>query len=110
MTRSLRSLVVRPYLLAAATLLVLAACGESPTAPITPEPPAPPPTPPGPTVPLTPPELPREFRGLWVATVGNIDWPSRSDLSIGQQQAELTTILDRAQAIGFNAVILQVRA
>jgi uncharacterized lipoprotein YddW (UPF0748 family) len=91
-------------------LAALAACSDSPTAPITPEPPAPPPTPPGPTVPLTPPELPREFRGLWVATVGNIDWPSRSDLSIGQQQAELTTILDRAQAIGFNAVILQVRA
>lgn len=94
------------------TLLALAACGESPTAP----PPAPPgptppgPTPPGPVEPVTIPTLPREFRGLWIATVANIDWPSRSGLSVGQQQAELLLILDRAQAIGFNAVILQVRA
>jgi uncharacterized lipoprotein YddW (UPF0748 family) len=83
--------------------------------PVTPAPtppgPAPPgPTPPAPPVPLTPPALPREFRGLWIATVANIDWPTRSDLTMAQQQAELRLILDRAQAIGFNAVILQVRA
>ena len=94
-----------------ALLLIVAACGDSSPTPLepTPTPPTPPPSP-GPTVPTTAPSLPREFRGLWIATVANIDWPTRSDLSIGQQQAELITILDRAQAIGLNAVILQVRA
>jgi uncharacterized lipoprotein YddW (UPF0748 family) len=30
----------------------------------------------------------REFRGIWVATVTNIDWPSRSGLSVDQQKQE----------------------
>src|SRR5207302_9266637 len=51
----------------------------------------------------------REFRGVWVATVNNIDWPSRPGLSTADQQAELLAILDRARALRFNAVILQVR-
>jgi len=57
---------------------------------------------------VPPPPL-REFRGLWVATVNNIDWPSRAGLSTPQQQAELTAILDAALALHFNAVFLQVR-
>ncbi len=56
-----------------------------------------------------PPELPREFRGVWVASVYNIDWPSRAGLSAGAQRSELTRILDTAVASGVNAVILQVR-
>ena len=55
------------------------------------------------------PPVPREFRGVWVATVGNIDWPSTPGLPVAQQQDELLTILDRAQALHLNAVILQVR-
>jgi len=55
------------------------------------------------------PPVPREFRGVWVATVGNIDWPSSPGLSVAQQQDELLTILDRAQSLHLNAVILQVR-
>ena len=55
------------------------------------------------------PELRREFRGVWVASVSNIDWPSKQDLSTDEQKAELLTILDRAQAEHLNAVILQVR-
>ncbi|HYV98049.1 MAG TPA: family 10 glycosylhydrolase [Gemmatimonadaceae bacterium] len=55
------------------------------------------------------PPVPREFRGVWVATVGNIDWPSRAGLPVEQQQDELLAILDRAQAVHLNAVILQVR-
>jgi uncharacterized lipoprotein YddW (UPF0748 family) len=51
----------------------------------------------------------REFRGVWVATVANMDWPSRRSLSTQQAQAELLRILDTAQAQGLNAVILQVR-
>jgi uncharacterized lipoprotein YddW (UPF0748 family) len=56
-----------------------------------------------------PPAPPREFRGLWVATVANIDWPSRQGLPAAKQQAELTALLDRARRLNFNAVILQVR-
>ena len=33
------------------------------------------------------PAAPREFRAVWVATVANIDWPSRKGLSTAQQQA-----------------------
>lgn len=50
-----------------------------------------------------------EMRGLWVATVANIDWPSRRGLSQRQQKKELIDILDRASRIGFNTIILQVR-
>jgi uncharacterized lipoprotein YddW (UPF0748 family) len=57
----------------------------------------------------TPPALMREMRGLWVATVANIDWPSRSTLTAEQQRSELTSILDRAAAAGFNAIIFHVR-
>lgn len=55
------------------------------------------------------PELPREFRGVWVASVSNIDWPSRPGLSTAAAKKELLTLLDRAQETGLNAVILQVR-
>jgi uncharacterized lipoprotein YddW (UPF0748 family) len=56
-----------------------------------------------------PPPVPREFRGAWVASVVNIDWPSRPGLSTWEQQAELIAILDRSVALNLNAVILQVR-
>jgi uncharacterized lipoprotein YddW (UPF0748 family) len=55
------------------------------------------------------PSPPREFRGVWVATVANIDWPSKKGLSTEQQKAELVAILDRAVELKLNAVVLQVR-
>lgn len=55
------------------------------------------------------PPVPREFRGVWVATVGNIDWPSRPGLPVAAAREELLTILDRAQALHLNAVLFQVR-
>ena len=51
----------------------------------------------------------REFRGVWIATVDNIDWPSRPGLTTDQQKVELLTLLDRAKALNLNAVVLQVR-
>ncbi|HEY9636252.1 MAG TPA: family 10 glycosylhydrolase [Coleofasciculaceae cyanobacterium] len=51
----------------------------------------------------------REFRGVWVATVWNGDWPSKPGLSVEQQQAELIGILNRIQALNFNALVFQVR-
>ncbi len=56
-----------------------------------------------------PPPAPREFRAAWVASVANIDWPSRADLSVTQQQAEIIAMLDQAQALRLNAIVLQVR-
>ncbi|BAY20548.1 hypothetical protein NIES2100_02900 [Calothrix sp. NIES-2100] len=56
-----------------------------------------------------PPSPTREFRGVWIASVANIDWPSRPGLTTVQQQAELIAMLDRAVALKLNAVILQVR-
>ena len=56
-----------------------------------------------------PPPVSREFRAAWVATVSNIDWPSRPGLSTWEQQAELIAILNKAVSLHLNAVILQVR-
>lgn len=55
------------------------------------------------------PAIAREFRGAWVASVANIDWPSQPGLSTWEQQAELIAILNRVVALNMNAVILQVR-
>ncbi len=57
----------------------------------------------------TPPTSPREFRAVWVATVGNIDWPSRPGLSNDAQKREAIAILNRAAELNLNAIIFQVR-
>lgn len=56
-----------------------------------------------------PPPMAREFRGLWIASVANIDWPSRRGLSPDSARLELRQLFDRAKASGLNAVIFQVR-
>src|SRR3954464_5912141 len=58
---------------------------------------------------LMPPTLKREFRGVWVATVNNIDWPSKPGLPVNEQKRELIRIMDRAAQIHLNAVLFQVR-
>lgn len=58
---------------------------------------------------VQPPAIPQEFRGVWVATVANIDWPSKPGLPTPQQQAELLAILDRAVELRLNAIVFQVR-
>ena len=55
------------------------------------------------------PPVPREFRAAWVATVANIDWPTRPGLPVHQLRTEMIEILDRAQHMGLNAIVLQVR-
>ena len=37
---------------------------------------------------IVPPQPSREFRGLWIATVSNLDWPSRRNLTTAAQQSE----------------------
>lgn len=55
------------------------------------------------------PELPREFRGAWVASVYNLNWPSRAGLPTVAQQSELRAILEKASELHLNALLLQVR-
>ncbi|MEO6034056.1 MAG: family 10 glycosylhydrolase [Verrucomicrobiota bacterium] len=56
-----------------------------------------------------PPSVIREFRGAWVPSVGNLQWPSTPGLTTAEQKAELIAILNRAQELNLNAIILQVR-
>lgn len=51
----------------------------------------------------------REFRGAWVATVANIDWPSKPGLSTELQKIELINILNDHQKTGINAIMFQIR-
>jgi uncharacterized lipoprotein YddW (UPF0748 family) len=50
-----------------------------------------------------------EFRGAWVATVFNLNWPSKAGLDVAQQQAELRAILDKARELRLTAILFQVR-
>ena len=51
----------------------------------------------------------QEFRAVWIATVDNIDWPSRKALPVDSQKAEFIRLLDLHKTNGMNAVIMQVR-
>jgi uncharacterized lipoprotein YddW (UPF0748 family) len=50
----------------------------------------------------------REFRGVWLATVENIDWPKPNSTS-DQQKQQLVNILESHAETGINAVFFQVR-
>ena len=50
------------------------------------------------------------FRGAWIATVANIDWPSEQAIgNTEMQQQEMVWLLDSLQSLGINAIIFQVR-
>lgn len=55
------------------------------------------------------PRATREFRAAWIATVDNIDFPSKRTLSIADQKKELLRDLDLAKDMNMNAVVFQVR-
>jgi uncharacterized lipoprotein YddW (UPF0748 family) len=95
--------VLRASLAGVAILAAATACGAAPV-PV--------------SAPLAPTALPadapypalkREFRGVWIASVANIDWPSRPGLTTAEQQGELIAMLDRAVEAGLNGIVLQVR-
>ena len=50
-----------------------------------------------------------EFRGVWIATVANIDWPTKQGLPTAQQKAEMITMLDQLAASNINAIVMQIR-
>ncbi len=51
----------------------------------------------------------REFRGMWIATVNNIDWPSAPGMPVEKQKEELISMLNTLEKLHFNAVIFQIR-
>lgn len=57
----------------------------------------------------TVPKAEREFRAAWVATVANINWPSKPGLPVDSQKKEAVALLDFLAAKHFNAVVFQVR-
>lgn len=61
------------------------------------------------TIQAAPPELKREFRAAWVATVANIDYPTKPGLSVDQMKSEMVAILDKCAELKMNAIIFQVR-
>lgn len=50
-----------------------------------------------------------EFRAAWVATVDNIDWPSKKGLPVDSQKAEFVRLADMHKMNGMNALIVQIR-
>jgi uncharacterized lipoprotein YddW (UPF0748 family) len=50
-----------------------------------------------------------EFRGVWIATVDNIDWPQKGDYNVESQKADFIRLLDMHLRNGMNAVVVQVR-
>jgi uncharacterized protein YbbC (DUF1343 family)/uncharacterized lipoprotein YddW (UPF0748 family) len=55
------------------------------------------------------PNAEREFRAAWVATVANINWPSKRGLTVEEQKKEAIKLLDLLHENNFNAVIFQAR-
>ncbi|MFB6571436.1 glycoside hydrolase family 10 protein [Streptomyces noursei] len=51
----------------------------------------------------------RELRGMWLATVAHLDWPSRPGPDHAAQQRELAALFDTAVERRLNAVFFQVR-
>lgn len=50
-----------------------------------------------------------EFRAVWVATVDNIDWPTKGNYSSDSQKVEFIRLLDMHRQNGMNALIVQIR-
>ena len=50
-----------------------------------------------------------EMRAVWIATVANIDWPSKPGLTVEQQKKEFIELLDLAKSYNMNTVVFQVR-
>lgn len=51
----------------------------------------------------------QEFRAVWIASVHNIDWPSKAGQSASAQQSQLISILNTCAKLKMNAIFLQVR-
>lgn len=54
-------------------------------------------------------ESTREMRAVWVASVYNLDWPSKKGLPVDEQKQEFIQLLDDIKAMNMNAVIMQIK-
>ncbi|MEV1287122.1 family 10 glycosylhydrolase [Micromonospora sp. NPDC049679] len=67
----------------------------------------------GPTCSPDPATPKRQFRAMWIASVVNIDWPTKASYTapdrIAAQKAEYQGWLDLAQRLNHNAVVVQIR-
>jgi uncharacterized lipoprotein YddW (UPF0748 family) len=54
-------------------------------------------------------QQPTEFRGVWIASVDNIDWPLKGMADADSQRTEYIRQLNLHKQNGMNAVIVQVR-
>ena len=95
--------------LVTATILATAQCAARKPTSTSPTPPAEPAAPARPEPILVDVSHRRELRAGWVATVANINWPSKPGLSAEVQQQELIDLLDASAEAGLNAIIFQIR-
>lgn len=51
----------------------------------------------------------RELRSAWVATVYNIDWPSKKGLTSDVQKQEFINMIGKLKEMGINSVVVQIR-
>ncbi|HPT12908.1 MAG TPA: family 10 glycosylhydrolase [Bacteroidales bacterium] len=51
----------------------------------------------------------REMRGVWVATVANIDWPSKPGLTVAEQQQEFDNLIRVFKEYKLNTIVFQIR-
>ncbi|WP_318311291.1 glycoside hydrolase family 10 protein [Flagellimonas crocea] len=51
----------------------------------------------------------KEFRGVWIATVANIDWPKHPNDDVAKKKKDFIEILDFYKKMNFNAAIVQIR-
>lgn len=61
------------------------------------------------TIEMDMPQSLREFRGVWIATVANIDWPSSPNDPYSKQKEDFIKLLDYYKSLNFNTVIVQIR-
>lgn len=57
----------------------------------------------------TRPDPARQIRAMWIASVGNGDWPSAPGLSVDKQKAQFRHLLDVARTLNLNTVYVQIR-
>ena len=48
------------------------------------------------------------FRGAWIATISNINFPSRRDMNFNELKDEFDSMLNRAKELNLNAIFFQV--
>ena len=90
---------------AVTVLLLLSACAR--TLPDMSNPPEPAPSPMVTLMHIIDPDS--EVRGVWVASVWNLDYPTRADLSADELRVELEDILTVLEENGLNTIFFQVR-